>query len=54
MKFFAMTLCVVCLLTACHDDSLPSNPAPEEIAQKLRAAFEAILNKYHLMFQGSK
>ncbi len=42
------------LLTACHDNSSPSNPVPEEIAQKLRAAFEAILNKYHLMFQGSK
>lgn len=40
-----------------------SKQTPEETAQKLRAAFEAIqadgtvaaiLNKYHLMFQGSK
>ena len=32
MKFFAMTLCVVCLLTACQHDSSPSNPTPEPTA----------------------
>ena len=42
MTFHLLCLGFVCLLPACHDDSSPSNPASEETAQKLRAAFDRL------------